>query len=205
MHARRFDWMSLLGALFVATILLSLAAIGIKGWPWYKEILRGPAAGWVQAVGSIGAIIFGFVYTDRANDHQRAREAEDAASLQQRQLRAVLAASAEANEVVAWINIGSLFGQNDLDAIAFAALEAQAAFKSLNLVDLPDELLVEVITVLRKDLVSVLIHCRAIKAKATPDSSEWLPGFLPKLAKDLEAVKTRATGLLKQQQKENHG
>lgn len=158
----QFDWVKLLGALATGLLLLCVMLVALRGWCWFKDFVWGPAAGWVQALGSIGAIIVGFVYADRANVHQRARDAEAASQVRKKQLLAVVAASMQADEVGSWINISELF-QSKVDgrALQAAAEEALIAFKSLNYLDIPDETLLLASGVVRKDLVSVLIHCRA--------------------------------------------
>jgi hypothetical protein len=194
---KQFDWAKLFGVVVTSLLIFCVALVGLRGWVWFKDFVWGPAAGWVQALGSIGAIIVGFVYADVANAHQRARDADATSQIRKRQLLAVVAASMQADEVGSWINISDLFnGKVDGRAVQSAAEEALITFKSLNYLDIPDEHLLVASGVVRKDLVSVLIHCKAGEADPKVFETEWLTSFLPTFTRNLEAVRSRARVLL---------
>lgn len=50
-------WPAVVGGLIVVGILLTLALVAAGGWPWFQRFLEGSAAAWVQAIGSIAAIL----------------------------------------------------------------------------------------------------------------------------------------------------
>jgi hypothetical protein len=50
-------WAPMLGAAVVLWLLFSLAFVAVSGWNDYVQFLSGPAAAWVQALGSVAAIV----------------------------------------------------------------------------------------------------------------------------------------------------
>lgn len=50
-------WPAVIGALIVVGILLTLTLVVAGGWPWFQRFLEGSAAAWIQAIGSIAAIL----------------------------------------------------------------------------------------------------------------------------------------------------
>jgi len=187
----RFDWRPIVGGLIVAFVLASIAFVSFSTWENYKDLLAGPASGWIQAIGSIATIIFGFVYIDRTNRLQEAKDDLVMRELHQRQLYAVLEACLQFDEVVAWARVGSIEGPNDDLALELATVEALEAFKSISLSDIPDRELLEDYGMLRRHLVTLLIHCRAVAAKPGLVSHEHLASFLPTLSCDLDKTEAR--------------
>ncbi|CAN7259910.1 hypothetical protein LJR130_001066 [Variovorax sp. LjRoot130] len=194
--AKGFDWMRVVGALAVIALLASLALIGALGWSDFKKFLEGPAAGWVQAFGSIGTILAGFAYIDRTTRLQNERDEHTSRELHHRQYRAVLAACLQADEAVAWTSVGAVEGPNDHESLVIATSEALAAFKSISFDQIPDSELLLKSGALRKDLVTLLIHCRAVASSPDVRSHGYLANLLPALVADLDAVKRRARDLV---------
>lgn len=69
-----FDLLSALGMLMVALTLLSLVLVAMKGWDWYSGFLGNGLPAWIQAVGSIGAIIATGWMARRQHENDVARE-----------------------------------------------------------------------------------------------------------------------------------
>ena len=58
------DLAAAIGAIAVAGLLLTLVLIAAGGWKWFSGFLESAAPAWVQAIGSIGAIV-GAVWLSR--------------------------------------------------------------------------------------------------------------------------------------------
>ena len=50
-------WPAAIGSLIVVGLLLTLGLVAAGGWPWFQKFLEGSAAGWIQAIGSVAAIL----------------------------------------------------------------------------------------------------------------------------------------------------
>lgn len=50
-------WPAAMGALIAVGLLLTLGLVAAGGWPWFQKFLEGSAAGWIQAIGSVAAIL----------------------------------------------------------------------------------------------------------------------------------------------------
>ncbi len=57
MDDKNDGWIDVVGILIVTFILITIALVSAGGWTWYAKFLEGSAANWVQAVGSIVAIL----------------------------------------------------------------------------------------------------------------------------------------------------
>lgn len=51
------EWAPAIGAIALVLLLFSLALVAAGGWVWFAAFLESSAAGWVQAVGSVAAIL----------------------------------------------------------------------------------------------------------------------------------------------------
>lgn len=51
------SWESALGAAIALTIITSLALVAAGGWDWFKGMLESAAPAWIQAIGSVAAIV----------------------------------------------------------------------------------------------------------------------------------------------------
>jgi hypothetical protein len=193
---RHFDWRPIVGTLVVVFVLTSILFVSLSGWETYKNLLAGPASGWVQAIGSIATIIFGFEYIDRTHRLQTARDDLQMHELHQSQFLAVLEACSQAQEVAAWVGMGSIEGPNDNLALEIATSEALDAFKSISFAEIPDRELLGQCGLLRKHLVTLRIHCRAAATKPELVSHEHLSSFLPLLVQDLAKTEACAKSLL---------
>lgn len=190
-----FDWMAVIGGLIVFILIASLSLVISLGWSGFTAFLGGAAAGWVQAFGSIGTILTGFVYIDRTARLQRERDRRTERDLQRRQYHAVLAACAQADEAAAWAGIGAMTGLSEYQSLEIATQEALAAFKSISFDQIPDADLLSACGVLRKNLVTLLIHCQAVASDDTGKVHKYLIAFHPMFAADLDATRARAERL----------
>jgi len=50
-------WPAAIGALIVIGVLLTITLVAAGGWPWFQRFLESSAAAWIQAIGSIAAIL----------------------------------------------------------------------------------------------------------------------------------------------------
>jgi len=51
------NWPAAMGASIVVGLLLALGLVAAGGWSWFQRFLESSAAAWVQALGSIAAIL----------------------------------------------------------------------------------------------------------------------------------------------------
>lgn len=56
-HTVDQSWPAAMGALIVVGLLLALGLVAAGGWPWFQRFLETSAAAWIQALGSIAAIL----------------------------------------------------------------------------------------------------------------------------------------------------
>ncbi|MFS2205366.1 hypothetical protein [Variovorax sp. Varisp36] len=74
------EWAEAVGAISLVCILASLALIAAGGWNWFAKFLETSAPAWVQAVGSVGAIIatgWGITRSHRLQQAQRKKDVEE--------------------------------------------------------------------------------------------------------------------------------
>jgi hypothetical protein len=64
----------------IACLFASLGLIAAGGWNWFAGFLASSASGWVQAVGSIGAIVASIWLVGKQSHNDRERAREDAAA-----------------------------------------------------------------------------------------------------------------------------
>jgi hypothetical protein len=183
--------------MIVISILICLIGVGIVGWTPFKTFSATIAPAWVQALGSVGTIICGFVYIDRTNHQQLEREAAAAKAIKSRQIQAVLAVCEQAGEALNWTNVAGRSGVDEVTiaALRVATMEALAAAKTILFSEIPDEELLRGWGQLRKNLVTLLIHCETYKANNALLSREYLTQILPSLTRDLNFVIERAQAI----------
>lgn len=59
-HTKSTDdqgWPAAIGALTIFGLALTLSLVAAGGWSWFQQLLESSAPAWVQALGSIGAIL----------------------------------------------------------------------------------------------------------------------------------------------------
>lgn len=96
-------WPAVVGALIVIAILLTITLVAAGGWPWFQRFLDGSAAAWIQAVGSIAAILATAEIGRRQIEGQRQVERDRQAQEDRKKLLVIdaLLEAVEATVVVA--------------------------------------------------------------------------------------------------------
>ncbi|MDP9992022.1 hypothetical protein J2W28_001050 [Variovorax boronicumulans] len=51
------EWATVVGAVFLCLLFSSLALVAAGGWNWFAKFLETSAPSWVQAIGSVAAIV----------------------------------------------------------------------------------------------------------------------------------------------------
>lgn len=67
-------WAETVGAVALVLLLGSLALIAAGGWTWFARFLESAAPAWVQAIGSIAAIVAAIVVANRQYEQTVKRE-----------------------------------------------------------------------------------------------------------------------------------
>ena len=130
-------WETALGVAIILTLFAALGLVAGFGWKGFTEFLSGPAAGWVQAVGSIVAVI-GAGHLGRQQivaareDAERARLEADDERLRQVLCVAIYAADI-CDEVAQEISSPERL-QNYIDFV-LESLDFDGAEHALNIVD----------------------------------------------------------------------
>lgn len=97
-------WSSALGAAVVLSLIVLLALTAIGGWPWVAKFLESSAPAWIQAIGSVAAIIAAILIVQRQHVLETERRQSAERSEQQRRartLRVVFFSAARTCESVA--------------------------------------------------------------------------------------------------------
>lgn len=90
-------WAEAVGVAASLTLLLSLALVAAGGWSWFKTLLESAAPAWIQAVGSVAAIIAAAAIARQQASSARRLEAEKQAAAEVQKLKIVLALMARAH------------------------------------------------------------------------------------------------------------
>lgn len=80
-------WSSAIGAGVVLTLLVLLALTAVGGWPWVAKFLESSAPAWIQAIGSVAAIIAAVLIVQRQHSLEIERRRSTERSEQQRRAR----------------------------------------------------------------------------------------------------------------------
>lgn len=97
-------WASAFGSVVVGSILILLVLTAFAGWSWVAKFLESSAPAWIQAVGSIAAIVAALAVVQRQHSLElRRREKDDHTSQlrRARSLRVLFFSGARACEDVA--------------------------------------------------------------------------------------------------------
>lgn len=71
-------WAPVFGSIVVGSILLLIVATALAGWPWVASFLNSSAPAWIQAVGSVAAIVAALAVVQRQHSLElKRREADD--------------------------------------------------------------------------------------------------------------------------------
>lgn len=97
-------WSAAIGAVIVLGLLSLISLTAIAGWPWVARFLESSAAAWIQAIGSIAAIVAAMVIVQRQHslEIQRRKAEQRVEQLRRvRVLRVVFFSAARTCEDVA--------------------------------------------------------------------------------------------------------
>lgn len=79
-------WPAAVGAFIIVGIFLTIALVAAGGWLWFQKFLESSAAAWVQAVGSVAAILAAAEIGRRQIDGQRQMERDRQAQEERKKL-----------------------------------------------------------------------------------------------------------------------
>jgi hypothetical protein len=82
-------WEPALGVGIVLALLLLIALTSIGGWPWVAKFLESSAPAWIQAIGSVAAIIAAVLIVQRQHALEIERRRSDERLEHQRRARAL--------------------------------------------------------------------------------------------------------------------
>ncbi|WP_157948305.1 hypothetical protein [Pulveribacter suum] len=89
--ANNTEWTSAVGAALLITLLLSLALISAGSWNWFKGFIESAAPAWIQAIGSVAAIVAASVIARHQVHAARRLELRKQAYVEVQKLKIVLA------------------------------------------------------------------------------------------------------------------
>jgi hypothetical protein len=82
-------WASAFGSVVVGSILILLLLTVFAGWPWVAKFLESGAPAWIQAVGSVAAIVAALAVVQRQHSLDLERRAKDDLTAQLRRARSL--------------------------------------------------------------------------------------------------------------------
>lgn len=134
-------WNEVVGAALIVFLFLCFGLVAAGGWKWFTEFLAGSASSWVQAIGSIAAILGAFAIANKQTRTQVA--AAEEASRQTRRQRL------EVCHVVL-IRVASVFDSakksltscSTTDVLRQEVAHARRMLDNLPLFEVPDPVLV---------------------------------------------------------------
>lgn len=159
----------MLGAITVLSLLSVISLTAIAGWPWVAKFLESSAPAWIQAIGSIAAIVAALVIVQRQHflEIQRRKTEEKSGYLRRvRALKVVFFSAARTCESVAR-SIGRPHVHWPLEAEEIR--EARSRLISLDPTQIPVGKLVLII----QECILKLQRCTKLTEElATPRSAE---------------------------------
>lgn len=166
----------LIGTLTVLALLISIALVAAGGWAWFKNFALDSAPAWVQAVGSIAAIVAALLVIRIQHQNQLNRDAEAERQVARRKMKTVSALLQ--NTALVCIDCAeSVHDESALWDIQIHRLDIERSrLLGLPVFELPDVLLLHIISdvVKRLDLAIRLVrelknfhsqHSESAKAK----------------------------------------
>jgi hypothetical protein len=82
-------WITTFGGIFVGSILILLFLTVFAGWNWVTRFLESSAPAWIQAVGSVAAIVAALAVVQRQHTLELERKEKDDLTAQLRRARSV--------------------------------------------------------------------------------------------------------------------
>lgn len=80
-------WSALIGAGTVLGLISLIALTAVAGWPWVSKFLESSAPAWIQAIGSVAAIVAALAVVQRQHTLELKRRKADERAEQVRRLR----------------------------------------------------------------------------------------------------------------------
>jgi len=82
-------WATAFGGIVVGSILVLLLLTGFAGWSWVAKFLESSAPAWIQAVGSVAAIVAALAVVQRQHTLELKRKEKDDLTAQLRRARSL--------------------------------------------------------------------------------------------------------------------
>lgn len=80
-------WTSTFGGVVVGSILVLILFTALAGWPWVAKFLESSAPAWIQAVGSVAAIVAALAVVQRQHSLELQRREKDDHTIKLRRAR----------------------------------------------------------------------------------------------------------------------
>lgn len=143
-RAITFDWPAGIGMAIVASLIGLLALNAAGGWLWTAKFLESSAPAWVQAVGSIAAIVAAFrvLQVQHLQQLQRDNETERRNKIQK--LKAIVALIQGVGEKCRDCAGKVMNGVGLMDVELRRLQSAKALLSAIPIMDLPDVLIVHI-------------------------------------------------------------
>jgi hypothetical protein len=90
-------WQTTVGVVVTASLLVSMLLVAVGGWAWFKGLFETVAPAWIQAVGSVAAIVAATVIAQRQSKAAVDLELRKQAKAETQKLKVVMALMARAH------------------------------------------------------------------------------------------------------------
>jgi hypothetical protein len=131
-----------IGALIVIFLFITLALVASGGWNWFQKFLTDSAPAWLQAFGSIAAIIATFGVLRVQHQQQSQRDSEIDRQTRIRKLKAIVALIQGVGATCEDCAHKVRSGEGLMDVELRRLQSAQALVSSVPIMDVPDVLVV---------------------------------------------------------------
>lgn len=189
-------WQSAIGAVVVLALLACLALIGAGGWPWFKGILESAAPAWIQAIGSIAAIMAASAIAGQQVRSAAELEAKKKADAETQKLKIVMALMVRAhglsNDICRAFETKEF---SDFDEVSpELMLDTHLSLMALPVFEIPDGLLALDVLSIGRSLATIREHWLQLRVDVRANPSALLEGIarLETLARDIGSVSVDA-------------
>jgi hypothetical protein len=131
------QWPSVVGALVIAGLVLLIGLTAIGGWDWVKSFLESDAPAWIQAIGSVAAIVATAAIVQRQHNLELKRRSIAEQAMDQhraRIVRVVFLSAAKACETAA-AKVGTDYCT--WSVVSEGLREVRSRFLTINPMDVP--------------------------------------------------------------------
>jgi hypothetical protein len=139
-----FDWSAGIGMALVVILICLLALNAAGGWLWTAKFLESSAPAWVQAVGSIAAIVAVFRVSQAQYQHQLQRDNEIERRNKIQKLKAIVALIQGVGEKCKDCSSKVMNGVGLMDVELRRLQSAKALLSAIPIMDFPDVLIVHI-------------------------------------------------------------